>query len=66
MKVVWPPDSNSQIMVIRGYENMTYDIHKLRGLWVGHRPQEGSLHTQEQLSIRQWPECLDFLPAPET
>lgn len=53
MKVVWPPDSNSQTMVIRGYENMTYDIHKLRGLWVGHRPQEGSLHTQEKLSISQ-------------
>lgn len=55
------PDSNSQTMVVRGDENraepcaegvaLTYDILKLCGLWVGHRLQEGSQHTQEQLSI---------------
>lgn len=48
-------------MVVRDGENraepcaeaLTYDILKLSGLWVGHRLQEGSQHTQEQLSISQ-------------
>lgn len=50
-------------MVVRDGENraepcaegvaLTYDILKLRRLWVGHRLQEGSQRTQEQLSISQ-------------